>query len=160
MNVIANLVQQLKLQPHPEGGFFAETYRAACMVNTPRGLRPASTAIYFLLTKDFFSAFHRIASDECWHHYKGDAVHIHQLFPSGHYHCAVLGKEVGKGEVQQTLVPAGVWFASECIGSAGYALTGCTVAPGFDFDDFDLARKQDLMEAFPPYKPLIERLCR
>lgn len=154
------LAEQLRLQPHPEGGFYAETYRSVHLVDTPRGPRPAATAIYFLLTAGNFSAFHRIASDEAWHHYEGDAVHIHVLHGNGHYEVIRLGKDAAAGEVQQALVPGGAWFASEAIGLQGYALVGCTVAPGFDFADFELADRTALAADFPQHRPLVERLSR
>lgn len=158
MNRIDTLVQQLQLLPHPEGGFYAETYRSAMLVATANGPRPMSTAIYFLLTAGNFSAFHRIASDEGWHHYEGDTVLVHVLSPEGNYSCIKLGK--GDGEQQQGMVPAGHWFASETSGPLGYALVGCTVAPGFDFADFELANAAALSSAMPAHRVLIERLTR
>ena len=160
MNRTEQLVQQLQLQPHPEGGFYTETYRSTQLVQTPRGPRPASTAIYFLLTAGHFSAFHRIASDEAWHHYEGDVVHIHVINEGGQYQFITLGKDAAAGEVQQAMVPAGAWFASETMGALGYALVGCTVAPGFDFADFELAERDALVEDYPQYRLLVERLTR
>lgn len=160
MEKIEYWTSQLGLQPHPEGGFYAETYRAPGMTATARGLRPAGTAIYFLLTAGHFSAFHRIRSDEIWHHYEGDAVHIHVLDPNGGYSCLLLGHQPERGERLQQVVPAGAWFASECVGEQGYALTGCTVAPGFDFADFELAERSSLALEYPEHAPLIHRLTR
>jgi len=157
---ITQLVAQLGLLPHPEGGFYAETYRSDTMIPAPQGMRPASTAIYFLLTQGNFSAFHRIKSDECWHHYGGDAVHIHTISPQGHYACHLLGSLQQAGHRPQLVVPAGTWFGSEAIGPAGYALTGCTVAPGFDFADFELADRQQLTAVFPQHAAIIFRLTR
>lgn len=155
---IEELVSQLQLQPHPEGGFYAETYRSAVLVPTPAGPRPAATMIYFLLTAGNFSAFHRIASDEGWHHYEGASLHVHVLHTDGRYECIKLGKEADA--VPQAWVPAGAWFASEVAGPEGYALVGCTVAPGFDFADFELADAVALSARYPAQAALIAALCR
>ncbi|HMP93066.1 MAG TPA: cupin domain-containing protein, partial [Phnomibacter sp.] len=127
---LQHLITTLNLQPHPEGGFFAETYRSALLVDTPTGPRPASTAIYFLLTPGSFSAFHRIAFDECWHHYEGDPVHIHVLHTQGRYEQLALGPLNHVGQAPQAMVPGGAWFASHLEPpagppAAGYALVGC-----------------------------------
>ena len=158
MSRIQELVNQLQLQPHPEGGFYAETYRSSTLVPTPAGPRPAATMIYFLLTAGNFSAFHRIASDEGWHHYEGASIYIHVLHEKEGYTCMQLGKS--KNDMPQALVPAGAWFASEVAGPEGYALVGCTVAPGFDFADFELAEKNDLASQYSDWKDLVNRLTR
>lgn len=159
-NSISNMVKGLRLKPHPEGGFFAETYRSTTIIQTSYGPRPASTAIYFLLTAGNFSAFHRIKSDEGWHHYEGDTVYIHVIHTDGSYERMVLGKNGSEGEVQQLMVPAHAWFASECIGESGFALVGCTVSPGFDFADFELANGAELASSYPNHETLIRRLTR
>jgi predicted cupin superfamily sugar epimerase len=160
MKRIQQLQAQLQLQPHPEGGYFAETYRSTVEIDTPFGKRSSATAIYFLLTAGNFSAFHRIKSDEGWHHYEGDVVHIHVIHTNGVYECIKLGKNTTAGEVQQAMVPANAWFASECIGEHGYALVGCTVSPGFDFQDFELADRLALQELYPSHIAIIHRLTR
>ncbi len=160
MDRVHFLVNHLHLEPHPEGGYYAETYRSGLQVHTSVGLRSASTAIYFLLTDGNFSAFHRIKSDECWHHYEGDTVNIHVLHPNGGYELIKLGKDVEAGELQQAVVPAEAWFASESTGQLGYALVGCTVAPGFDFADFELAHAASLSKDFPQHNNLIRRFTR
>ncbi|HSC54588.1 MAG TPA: cupin domain-containing protein [Phnomibacter sp.] len=160
MSQIQKLIQQYALAPHPEGGYYAETYRSATMVPTAAGMRPASTAIYFLLTKGNFSAFHRIKSDEGWHHYTGDKVQVHVIHPNGNYECICLGKNIEQGEQVQAMVQAGSWFASETIGPTGFALVGCTVAPGFDFADFELANRAELQQEFLLHADLIARLTR
>jgi predicted cupin superfamily sugar epimerase len=162
--MIENLIKQYQLAPHPEGGYFKETYRSAA--NIPQaavpeqfsGTRSISTAIYFLLLKDLFSAFHRIKSDECWHFYEGDSLHVHVLHINGEYELIKLGRHSANGEVYQAIVPAGAWFASESMGQ--YSFVGCTVAPGFDFNDFELAKEANLTENYPCYAELIKRLCR
>ena len=162
--MITNLITQYQLLPHPEGGYYKETYRStehiplAALPEHFSGLRSFSTAIYFLLLKDLFSAFHRIKSDECWHFYEGASLHVHVLHLNGNYELISLGRNSAKGEVYQAIVPAGAWFASESIGE--YSFVGCTVAPGFDFADFELARTASLKADYPDHEKLIERLCR
>ena len=159
---LINLISRLNLTPHPEGGYFSETYRAASSFvpdwdDHPRDL---STAIYFLLHRDTFSAFHRIRSDEIWHHYMGSTAEIHILHTDGGYELIVLGKDIEHGEVPQAVVPAGAWFASRVREGGDYFLAGCTVAPGFDFRDFELAERKELIERYPRYKDLIISLTR
>ncbi|MDQ6972523.1 MAG: cupin domain-containing protein, partial [Mariprofundaceae bacterium] len=128
-------IEKLALQAHPEGGFYRETYRCAdCFPvdgsdkSFPAG-RSRSTGIYFLLEQGDYSAFHRIQSDEIWHHYDGDALHIHVIDPAGVYRCLTLGCDIADGQLPQAVVPAGCWFASEVADAGDFALGGCTVAP-------------------------------
>jgi predicted cupin superfamily sugar epimerase len=164
---IQALVTQLALEPHPEGGFFRETYRSSENVPGPAlpprfgQDRSLATAIYFLLGPGDFSTFHRIKSDETWHYYTGSSpliVHILDLHLG--YRQIKLGNRPQAGEVFQDTVPAGAWFASEPADPTGYALVGCTVSPGFDFRDFEMAKVENLSEPFPEYVGLISRLCR
>jgi predicted cupin superfamily sugar epimerase len=162
--MIQNLIHQYNLLPHPEGGYFKETYRSVESIPA-NGLpvrfpteRSLSTAIYFLLLKDLFSAFHRIKSDECWHFYEGDSLNIHVLHLNGGYELIRLGRNREQGEVYQAMVPAGAWFSSETTGE--YSFVGCTVSPGFDFADFELAKAAELISEYPESSQLIERLCR
>lgn len=165
-NEIIQLVKEFQLQPHPEGGFFRETYRSALNLPTPwekdnkGSSRSLSTAIIFLITAGNFSAFHRIQSDECWHFYQGQPLLVHQLSPEGNYSCIRLGNSGREGQVFQHVVPAGYWFASEVETEKGYALVGCTVSPGFEFNDFELADRKELLQLFPEQGGLIERLTR
>lgn len=152
----AEIVRTLDLQPHPEGGFFRELYRAEAMVATPRGPRPASTAIYFLLTKDTFSALHRIASDEAWHFYAGDAVDIVAL-------DEVTGarRDVRLDASRPfAMIPARAWFGARVVAGGAYALVGCTVAPGFDFADFELGGRDVLTARFPAHAAIVAELTR
>ena len=164
---IQALVQRLRLEPHPEGGFFRETYRSP--ENVPGASLPArfggdrslSTAIYFLIGPGDFSAFHRIRSDETWHYYSGSSpLIVHMLDSTFGYRRIRLGNRPEAGDVFQDTVPTGVWFASEPEDPAGYALVGCTVSPGFDFRDFELANAEVLSASFPDHADLIRRLCR
>jgi len=150
------LVSVLALRPHPEGGFYRETFRSS----SNDAERSASTAIYFLLQAGTFSAFHVIhGGDEIWHHYDGDAVEIHTLSSNGDYSVDVLGRDVANGERPQIVVPAGVIQAAVPCGDA-FALCGCTVAPGFDFTDFEMPTRRELLESFPRYEQVIRRLTR
>jgi hypothetical protein len=164
--MVGHLIKLLHLQPHPEGGFYKETYRssgvipAQCLSPEFSGERSYSTAIYFLLQQGDFSAFHRIKSDECWHFYEGGTLLIHVIDFRGHYQCIRLGNKIHEGEVYQFVVPAGAWFASEPAPGSRFTLVGCTVAPGFDFADFEMAKATALAEEFPQHRLLIERLCR
>lgn len=161
-------VDRLQLQPHPEGGFYRETYRAGLMLpesslpETYGGDRAASTAIYFLLTGTAFSAFHRIRSDELWHFYSGITLTIHIIEPAGHYREIRLGRDLDRGETPQAVVPAGCWFGASLPGRdpEAYALVGCTVAPGFDFADFEMAQQEELAAMYPQHRMIIEKLTR
>lgn len=160
------LVQYYQLQPHPEGGYFGETYRSGITVNTEAmpggfsGPRSCSTAIYFLVLPGNFSAFHRLRSDELWHFYSGGCLHLHIIHPTGRYELKKLGSDIHCNEQFQLTVPAGCWFAAETAPGTRFSLTGCTMAPGFDFADFELAAAKELTARFPQHSELINRLCR
>jgi predicted cupin superfamily sugar epimerase len=154
----AEIVRTLELQPHPEGGFYRELYRATEMVHLPRGPRPASTAIYFLLTKDTFSALHRIASDEAWHFYAGDALDIVTLDES---RAEAPRRDLRLDPRQPfALVPARTWFGARLAPGGTYALVGCTVAPGFDFADFEMGERAGLTARFPAEAAIVAELTR
>ena len=165
-HTVAALVEQFGLLPHPEGGFYKETYRSEESIASQAlpqrfaGDRNFSTAIYFLLEQGNFSAFHRIQSDECWHFYAGQSLHVHVIHPNGHYELLKLGNNLTNGETFQAVVPAGSWFASETAAGGQFSFVGCTVAPGFDFADFELAKAAELILLFPAMALLIKRLCR
>ena len=148
------LIDQLDLKPHPEGGYYRESYRGAPPAGSARG---ASTMIYFLLGAGERSRFHRIDADEGWHHYEGDPIRVHILEQSAH-RWIDLGR-LEAGITPQALVPAGLWFGAEVLsGPHGYALVGCTVAPAFDFAQFELAEREALIAAAPAHRAVIERL--
>jgi hypothetical protein len=159
-------VKRLRLEPHPEGGYFRQTYRSEITIARealPAGFggnRSASTAIYFLLEGKNFSAFHRLRSDEMWHFYLGAPVSVHLIDTSGKYSSIILGNDPEAGQVLQAVVPAGCWFASHVADWESFALVGCTVAPGFDFADFELGQRDALRVSYPEYGGLIERLTR
>jgi len=160
------LIKQFNLQPHPEGGYYKETYRSAEIIPVKvldkrfKGDRNFSTAIYFLLEQGNFSAFHKIQSDECWHFYAGGSLLIHIIHINGKFETITLGNDLEKKQCFQYVVPAGSWFASEPAPDSEFSFVGCTVAPGFDFDDFELADADTLGKLYPKQKAVIKRLCR
>ena len=159
-------INHLGLSPHPEGGYYRATYKSdltvarSALPSSFQGDRSASTAIYFLLDEGNFSAFHRIASDEVWHFYAGSSLVVCVIDPNGNYSELHLGNGSDEGEVFQAVVKAGCWFASRVKDAAGFALVGCTVAPGFEFADFELAVRSELIRSFPAHQKLIEELTR
>lgn len=166
METAQHYIQQFKLLPHPEGGYYRETYRSNELISQNalpkrfQGDRNFSTAIYFLLEKNNFSAFHRIKSDECWHFYAGDALAIHIIHPDKNVETIFLGNDIYREETFQYVVPAGCWFASEVRAGGNFSFVGCTVAPGFDFADFEMGKREELAQLFPQHASLIKRLTR
>ncbi|MDE1183281.1 cupin domain-containing protein [Paraburkholderia sp.] len=161
----AALIRELDLVPHPEGGFYRETYRSAARVtreadaDTADATRSASTAIYYMLCDGAHSAWHRIRSDEVWHFYAGDPLDVHMIDDAGVLTTHRLGNPLTQaGTVFQAVVPAGFWFAAECRDATGFALVGCTVAPGFEFSEFEMADVSALRDAYPAHATLIARL--
>ena len=164
-SIAQSYIQALQLQPHPEGGFFRESYRSEQTMQAPAPgggsvQRNVCTAIYFLLEAGNFSAFHRIQSDEIWHFYAGQALEVLELLPSGELCFTRLGPNILRGELPQYVVPANTWFASRVADGGTFSLVGCTVAPGFDFADFQLARREDLLANFPRHRLVITELTR
>jgi predicted cupin superfamily sugar epimerase len=161
------LIAALELQPHPlEGGYFRETYRSADRL--PAHALPArygreksaGTAIYYLLTPDSFSALHRLPTDEIFHFYWGDPVLMLQLEPTGNGRVVLLGPDVLAGQSPQVIVPRGVWQGS-CLAPGGrFALLGTTLAPGFDYSDYEAGDGERLAEQYPSFADLIHRLSR
>lgn len=160
------IIERLNLEAHPEGGYFKETYCSNMILpesNLPtqfKGSRNVATCIYFMLTSEAFSAFHRVQQDETWHFYKGSKILLHMIDESGNYTHVFIGNDFEAGEVPQFTVPKNVWFAAEVEAKEAYALVGCTVAPGFDFRDFELAKAANLKERFPQHQIIISRLTR
>ena len=162
----ANLIKSLGLVQHPEGGWYRETYRSGEQISGNAlpdrfgGLRSVCTAIYFLLEQGDYSALHRIKSDELWFFHEGASLTIHLLAVDGSYSSIRLGADVATGDVFQAMVPAGTWFGAEMNGAGEYALVSCTVAPGFDFADFEMGDRNTLLAQYPDHHPLINRLTR
>jgi predicted cupin superfamily sugar epimerase len=163
MQPAAYWIDHLDLKPHPEGGFYKETYRAAesipgtALPHRFEGARNFSTAIYFLLRSQDKSLFHRIKSDELWHFHAGSALAIYVLTETG-LTIHKLGCRVDEGEALQIVVPANTWFGAKVIDDNAYALVGCTVAPGFDFQDFEMATTSQLLNDFPKHEEAIRQL--
>ncbi|HTU81901.1 MAG TPA: cupin domain-containing protein [Candidatus Acidoferrales bacterium] len=147
------LIQALDLRPHPEGGFFRETYRCERALQD----RSLCTAIYFLVTAHNPSRMHRVASDEIWHFYCGDALEMLQLDETSS-RTLLVGPNVEAGERPQALVPAGVWQGVRVTPGGTFALVGATVSPGFDFADFEMGERAALIAAHPEQAALIEAL--
>ena len=159
-------IERLQLEPHPEGGYFRQTYRSDVVIAREAlpvgfsGARAISTAIHFLLERETFSAFHRLRSDEVWHFYVGEPLVVHVIDAEGKYSRNLLGDDPEAGQVLQAVVRAGCWFASHMADWKGFAVVGCTVAPGFDFADFEMGKREALVERYPEYRKVIERLTR
>lgn len=156
-------IENLNLQPHPEGGYFREAYRSEEVIpqhalpDRFAGDRAFSTCIYYLLNRKQYSAFHAIQQDEVWHFYEGSPLTLHILNPNEAYTSVKLGRDPDVGESLQAVVRAGNWFAAAVNNTQSYSLVACTVAPGFDFPDFKLADRIYLLELFPEHRDLIER---
>jgi uncharacterized protein len=156
-------IEHLQLKAHPEGGFYRETYRSQETIGSGglpgrfRGDRNFSTAIYFMLRSQDRSVFHRIKSDELWHYHAGSSLAIYVL-QARTLSVHKLGPDVHKGESLQVVVPANCWFGARVEQPGSYTLSGCTVAPGFDFQDFELAERKMLKEEFPGFEEIIELL--
>lgn len=154
---IENIIRELDLQPHPEGGFYRETYRSEGTVK--QGKRNLMTGIYFLLTSEHISHFHRIQSDELWFHHAGSPLIVHTLDADGH-HQHMVGSDFTKGYLPQFLVPKHTIFGSSVLEADSYALVSCVVAPGFDFADFELFSQADLLALFPAEAEIIGKMSR
>lgn len=146
-----SLIQKLALAPHPEGGYYRETYRAPMQVHSPvhGGMRSAFTCIHFLLCGGQYSAWHRVASDESWFFHEGSDVHVYSLLPAAkNKHEAIVTQTLGTASgCFELTVPAGTWFAARAVKPDLHTLVSCVVAPGFEFEDFELASKDQLIEA-------------
>ncbi len=155
-----DLIHTLHLQPHPEGGFYKETYRSnQSVTNSEDQNRNVCTAIYYLLENDDKSHFHRIKSDELWYFHQGQALEIVSI-QNNNLVTILLGNELSKGEVPQAMIPANTWFGSKVKNDLGFSFVSCSVAPGFDFADFEMAKLQDLIQLFPHLKDVIEKFTK
>ncbi|MCD6017104.1 MAG: hypothetical protein K0S53_225 [Bacteroidetes bacterium] len=160
------LVNKLALIPHPEGGYYKETYRSTlniaqqCLPKGFNGERSVATGIYFLIEKGNFSALHKIKSDETWHFYYGDTLEVIEINEEGTLTSTFIGSDLSEGETFQYTVKANNWFGSRVKGEGKMSLVGCTVYPGFDFNDFELAKREDLVQSFPQHSKIITELTR
>lgn len=157
----------LHLEPHPsEGGYFRETYRskdnvpADTLPQRYQGTRSFSTAIYYLLTPETFSAMHRLKSDEIFHFYMGDPVEMLQLQPDGSGITVTIGTDIQAGMQPQMLVPMGTWQGSRLKPGGNFALLGTTISPGFDFNDYEDGQRESLIASYPRFRALIISLTR
>ncbi len=150
--VMKDLVAAYGLAPHPEGGWFRETWRSTVTVATPRGDRPAGTSILYLVGQGAVSRLHRLAWDEVWHWHRGDPLRLY-LFGEDGVETRTLDPEHPQGSVA-----AGTWFGAECAVDGGWSLAGCTMAPGFDAADFEMGEREELLAAHPDDADLIVRL--
>jgi predicted cupin superfamily sugar epimerase len=162
-NRISLLVQQFQMLEHPEGGFYAPAFRSDQLLDTStlkinrwKGPRNLYSSIYYLLMNGQFSCWHRIASDEMWHFYEGDPITLHVLTKDGAYYCKTLGNP-SSDLCYQWVVKGGDWFAAISSGPIGYSLTGCSLAPGFDFADFEIGSKEMLLEQYPNQADVIRK---
>ncbi|WP_435625128.1 cupin domain-containing protein [Flagellimonas sp.] len=166
MRDIEILIKKFNLAPHPEGGYFKETYRSAGTISKDAlpeeytSERNYSTGIYFLLTSDTFSAFHRIKQDEIWHFYSGSPLKLSMISDQGDYSEQIIGTDFESGQLPQFVVPGGYWFAAKTLTSQDYSFVGCTVSPGFDFEDFILPSQDELLKKFPQHEKIIKELTR
>jgi len=159
------IIRQLNLKPLPgEGGFYRETYRSAEKISREalpgryKTEKSFGTAIYYLLTPQTCSALHRLPADEIFHFYLGDPVLMLKLNPDGRAEKIILGQEIDKGQFVQTIVPANTWQGCLLREGGRFALLGTTVAPGFDFSDYEAGQRKILLEKYPEYKELIKKL--
>jgi predicted cupin superfamily sugar epimerase len=153
-------ITRLSLIPHPEGGFYRETYRAAYAVIPQDAHAPTSavTSIHYLLQDADYSSFHRIAYPELWYHHDGEPLTIHEINAAGEYRARTLGN--GEGQHLSLVVEPGVWFAAELPTKQGYALVSCAVAPAFDFALFEMAKRDEMLARYPQHEAVLRRLCR
>jgi predicted cupin superfamily sugar epimerase len=174
MQTAQHWIKHLKLQPHPEGGYYKEVFRSekevlradtansgapsATFGANPGIAKQACTSIYYLLEGEDFSGFHRLASDELWYFHKGEPLNIHVIDQQG-IHTTVELSDSPTGNLQ-AVIPPNTWFASEVPSRNGFSLVSCAVAPGFDFAEFEMAKKEELIRQYPQHQALLGRLCR
>ncbi len=158
------IIKALNLQKHPEGGYFSEIYRSKEEISSlPERFKHAHslyTSIYFLLQENDYSAFHILMSDEVWHFYEGTVLDIHIIRKDGSLETVSLGRDTAKGERYQYLVESGQYFSAEVRDKTSFALVGCTVSPGFEYEDFEMPEREELMKRYPLHIKTITRLSR
>ncbi|MEH7393070.1 cupin domain-containing protein [Bacillus sp. JJ1474] len=158
-------VSKLGLEPHPEGGFYKRTFESGEKTSDQEltvnfeGKRKLYTSIYFLLTSNDVSHFHRLKSDELWYYHAGSSLTIHIIHENSEYEEIKLGLNLDKGEVPQALVPKNAIFGSSVMEEDTFSLVGCMVSPGFEFQDFELFTQDDLLTKYPAHKDIIKKLA-
>jgi uncharacterized protein len=162
----AELVNHYQLKPHPEGGFYKRTYRSSeviheeCLPIRFPAERSCSSAIYYLLEGQQFSAFHRLKSDELWHFYYGGALNIYCIDEEGKFELVTLGNSLQNEEVFQATIRSGLWFAAQPAHPDSFSFVGCTVSPGFEFEDLEMSDADQLSALYPQHEQLIRQFCR
>lgn len=153
---IQEIIKQLDMQPHPEGGYYKETYRSMdlCL----NGTRSLKTVIYFLLRSEDVSHFHRIKSDEMWYYHAGSPLIVHSIDEQGNYKEQKVGINFLDGEIPQYLVPKNTIFGSSVLEKNSYSLVSCSVSPGFEFEDFELFKQSELLKQYPSHSEIITKL--
>ena len=155
----SDIVKLLGLIELPEeGGYYSRTYQSPESVELPRGNRALGDAIYYLITEDQFSGLHKLKCDEMWHFYEGHPLEICFIDAEAKLNFIKLGRDFEKGEVLQAVVPANCWFGSYLTEGSDYALVGCTVSPGFDFQDFEMPDRNELLKLYPEFSDIILKL--
>lgn len=163
MKTAEYFIKQLNLEKHPEGGFYKRIYQSEEVISKDKlpdrynSDRFYSTSIYYLLNGNDVSKFHRLKSDEIWHYYFGSSAIIHIIDNLGNYSLKKLGLNLEENENFQVAIPKNSYFAAEVIEKNSFIIVGCTVSPGFDFEDFELTSKEKLLEKYPKHSKLIEK---
>jgi hypothetical protein len=163
---VDQIKKQLGLIAHPEGGYYIQTYKSAELIShetlDPRypGARATGTAIFYLLEPGTFSELHRLKSDEIFHFYLGDPVEQLQLWQDGSSRLAIIGSDLARGHTPQLVVPKDVWQGARLVSGGSFALLGCTVAPGFEFEDYESGTRESLIHKYPSRRELISSLTR
>ncbi len=165
MNKADIYIEKLKLIPHPEGGYFREVYRSDELLkdglpNRYKGNRAFSTSIYFLLKGNQKSLLHKLKSDEIWHFYDGSSVKLYTIDSEGKVLQRLFGKNIDAGESMQLVIKKGYWFCAELSDENSFSLFGCTVAPGFDFSDFELGERKELLQLYPQHEELVKKFTK
>lgn len=155
-----NWIDHLQMEAHPEGGFYSPSYRSDQEMEVPAGVRPLYTSIYFLLRSGDVSHFHRLQSDEIWYYHGGSPLTVHMITPEGIYREVALGLDVTNGEVPQFCVPKHTIFGSSVQEPDSFSLVGCMVSPGFDFKDFELFDRAELLAHYPVHEEIIRKMTR
>ena len=159
-------ISKLNLSPHPEGGYFKEIYRSDEIINEKHlperynADRAFSTSIYFLLERNQVSRFHKIKSDEIWHYYVGSGVKIYVIEKNGEIKEILLGSKLEQGELPQVVINKNSWFGAELLDKSSFSLLGCTVSPGFEYNDFELGESKKLLNLFPQHEKIIKKLTK
>ncbi len=165
MITIDDLIKQFNLKPHPEGGYFAEIYKSSELIDSKslpkryEGNRSFSTSIYFLIPEGKKSSLHRLKSDEIWHFYLGGPLTLVEIYPDGKVKEVVIGQDIKSGQKLQYVIKAGNWFGAYPNFESKFSFIGCTVAPGFEFNDFEMGNRDQLIKQFPKAQKIIEVLA-